>query len=299
MAQNQLEKYIWLADTIYRKGRITLKDINNRWLHSNLSNNKNLTRRTFHNHRIAIEQIFDMNIVCDAITNEYYFENIEGLAKNKFGNWLLNSFSISNILQEGKNITDRIIIDEIPSSKDYLTEIIEAMRENKVIAIEYHPYWSNEAFSIELHSYFIKLFNKRWYVYGRTPDEDLIKVYALDRIISLRQTTKKFIMPLNFSADEHLYNSMGVMKNETEKPCEIVLKSYGDTTKYLRALPLHHSQVETETNNDFSLFKYWLSPTEDFYQEILRKREYIELISPESAKVKIKAIISKLSEYYL
>jgi len=299
MAQNILNKYIWLADTIYSAGEISLKEINSKWLQSSLSNGKPLTRRTFHNHKVAIEEIFDINIGCNNITNKYYIEDVEEFGKNDFIKWLLNSFSISNIIQESKDIKDRIIVDEIPSVNTFLPSIINVIRENNIVLMTYHPYWSEKPLEIELYPYFVKLFNRRWYVYGRTENEDKVKVYALDRIRSIVTTDKKFVFPVDFVAAEFLKASIGIMKTDSEKPCEINIKAYAETTQYLLALPLHHSQNVVESTKDYTIFSYWLSPTDDFYQEILRKREYLEVISPQSVREKLASIIHKLSEYYL
>lgn len=299
MALNILNKYIWLADTIYNAGSISLKEINSKWLKSNLSIGKLLTRRTFHNHKIAIEEIFDINIGCNPITNEYYIEEFEEFGKNKLIKWLLNSFSISNIIQESKDIKDRIILDEVPSAQSFLAEIIKAIRENKIVIMTYHPFWSPTPLEIEIYPYFVKLFNRRWYVYGRTETEDKVKVYALDRIKELTATTEKFVFPVDFVAAEFLNASIGIMKTDTDKACEINIKAYAETTQYLLALPLHHSQQVVESTQDYTVFSYWLSPTDDFYQEILQKREYLEVLSPQAVREKLASIIQKLSEYYL
>ena len=299
MAQNILNKYIWLADTIYNAGSISLKDINSKWLKSNLSIGKPLTRRTFHNHKIAIEEIFDINIGCNPITNEYYIEDLEEFGKNELIKWLLNSFSISNVIQESKDIKDRIIFDEVPSAQSFLAEIIKAIRENNIVIMTYHPFWSATPLEIKLYPYFVKLFNRRWYVYGRTETEDKVKVYALDRIKNLTTTNRRFVFPVDFVAAEFLNASIGIMKTDSEKPCKINIKAYAETTQYLLALPLHYSQQVVESTKDYTIFSYWLSPTEDFYQEILRKREYMEVVSPQAVREKLASIILKLSEYYL
>lgn len=52
MAINQLNKYVWLVETIHRakkRGGITLKEIQSRWLDSDLSEGTELSRRTFIN----------------------------------------------------------------------------------------------------------------------------------------------------------------------------------------------------------------------------------------------------------
>ena len=46
MAINQLNKYVWLVETIHRakkRGGITLKEIQNRWLDSDLSEGTELS----------------------------------------------------------------------------------------------------------------------------------------------------------------------------------------------------------------------------------------------------------------
>lgn len=48
MAINQLNKYVWLVETIHRarnRGGITLKEIQSRWLDSDLSEGTELSRR--------------------------------------------------------------------------------------------------------------------------------------------------------------------------------------------------------------------------------------------------------------
>ncbi len=266
---------------------------------SYLSDGRELTRRTFHNHRNAIEEIFDMNIKCDSITNEYYVENIDEYKGNNFTKWLLNSFSINNILRDSIDIRERILLERTPSAEIFLTEFISSMRTNRVVKMAYHPFWKDETFEIEFCPYFVKLFNKRWYVFGSTKNKSKIKVYSLDRIQKLTLTNKLFELPTDFSPSEHLFNSIGIMKTDSDKPCEIILKSYGNNSKYLRALPLHHSQVEFEIHETYSLFKLYLAPTDDFFQEVLSKREYIEVISPQSVKKKLADIIQKLAKYYL
>ena len=299
MAQDLLNKYIWLATTIYQAKRITLKEINNKWLRSCQSNNRSIALRTFHNHKAAIQTMFDITIKCDVITNEYYIENQEDFAGKHLSTWLLNSFAIRDIVRESSDIRERVVLDEAPSAEKFLTLFLTAMRKNKVVQAHYQSFEKEQGFEISLHPYFVKLFNKRWYVYARTERDATVKVYALDRIKSAELTAKSFTLPVQFSAAEHLHSSIGIMKTPTDLPCEIIIKAFRNTPKYLRELPMHHSQTEIETTSEYSLFKYWLAPTEDFYQEILRKREYIEVVSPALVRDKLGMIVRKLAGFYL
>ena len=209
MSSNVFHRYIWLADTIYRAGRITFAEINRRWLHNNMSEGKPIPLRAFHKHRKP-SRSFSTYAACYKPTNEYYIENKTELVENDVSRWLLNSFSASNMVHENKSIRNRILVEDVPSALQHLTDILEAMRENRVLEIEYHPFYLEESQHIQLLPYFVKLYERRWYVYGPTQENRRIKVYALDRVQRLSISGQTFRMPKGFSAEEHLATSIGI-----------------------------------------------------------------------------------------
>jgi predicted DNA-binding transcriptional regulator YafY len=142
------------------------------------------------------------------------------------------------------------------------------------------------------------MYEGRWYVYGRRDDEPAIKVYALDRITGLTVTKKHFRLPDDFSPETHLFNAIGIIKDETA-PCEIRIKAFHHHPEYLRTLPLHHSQEEVETGNGYTVFKYYLCPTADFYQKILAQREYVQIISPRQVRQEMRKLVKEIGKYYL
>ncbi|MDP2335544.1 MAG: WYL domain-containing protein [Bacteroidota bacterium] len=298
MAKELFNRYIWLTDTVYKAGRITFAEINRKWKRSSHSDGNEIALRTFHNHRTAIAEIFGILISCDGRTNEYYIENAQEIGKNTLIHWLLNSISISNMIRNSVTIQDRIILENIPSAQKFLGDIVDAMRENRVLQVFYLPFDKDTALEIELQPYFVKLFNRRWYIFGRSADSDVVKVYALDRIEKLIITDRLFALPEDFSPDNHLYNSIGIMKVEAVKPNDIVIKAFGNHPKYLRSLPLHHSQTEIETSADYSLFKCRLAPTYDFYQDVFSRREQVEIVSPPEVRNEFKRILTQISKSY-
>ena len=46
-----MNKYVWLVETIQRAGEISLKEIQSKWLDSDLSEGAELSQRTFHKWR--------------------------------------------------------------------------------------------------------------------------------------------------------------------------------------------------------------------------------------------------------
>ena len=51
----KFKEYIWLVNTIYKARKITLAEINERWLETEMSEGVELARATFNRHKDAIE----------------------------------------------------------------------------------------------------------------------------------------------------------------------------------------------------------------------------------------------------
>ena len=299
MAKDLFNRYIWLVDTIYRAGKITFKEINERWLRNEMSLGEKLPKRTFHNHRIAIEELFDINIECDTHNgNQYYIENKDDMERGGVRSWLLNTFAVNNLINESHKLKRRILFEEIPSGQQYLTPIIETMRDNLCIEITYQSFWNDEPNTFEIEPYCIKVFKQRWYVVARNPYYCSLRIYSLDRIINIRTTDKSFKMSKDFEPEAYFENSFGIIVDEDIKPCVVKIKAFESKRKYLQTLPLHHSQKEIEPTADYSIFSYYISPTFDFKQEILSHGDEIEVLSPDWFREEIAETVRNMNNLY-
>lgn len=290
MAKDLFNRYIWLVDTIYRAADgITFEEINEKWTRSSLSAGDDLPLKTFHNHRRAIEEMFDISIVCDKRRGyRYYIENVEDIENGGVRTWLLNTFSVNHLIRESQHLRRRIIFEQIPSGRKWLTPIIEAMRDGSTLEMIYQSFWKSEEQTVEVEPFFVKVFHRRWYMIGRNVAKDAVRTYALDRIHELRQTANAFALPDDFCPETWFYNVFGVINDEKVPPETVELKVYASKREYFRTLPLHHSQTETETTDEYSVFRYHIAPTYDFIQEILSHGYEVEVISPSHLKGNIK-----------
>lgn len=290
MAKDLFNRYIWLVDTIYRADGITFEEINEKWLRNSMSEGLDLPLKTFHNHRKAIEDMFDINIVCDKRGGyKYYIENADDMEKGGVRTWLLNTFAVNNLINESHHLKRRIVFEQIPSGQNFLTPVIEAMRDGMSIEIKYKSFWRQDEYTTEVEPYFVKVFKQRWYLIARNKIKDAIRIYALDRIRALTQTGNAFVMPKDFSPEEYFYNSFGIISQDNCPPEIVELKVYGTQKEYFRTLPLHHSQEEVENADGYSIFRYYLSPTYDFIQEILSHGCEVEVLSPQHLRDEVRS----------
>ena len=65
MAANIFGRYVWLIDILLRYKSLTFQEISELWKESGLGYGEEMPLRTFHNHRNAIKDIFDVYIECD------------------------------------------------------------------------------------------------------------------------------------------------------------------------------------------------------------------------------------------
>lgn len=283
MARDLFSRYIWIIDTIKRYGRISRKELNEKWSKSSFSNGETLPRRTFYNYRNAIEQLFNINIECDTSTFEYYIAEENDNYNESATDWLLNSAAISNVLNESRDISDRIYLENVPSAREFLSPIIGAIKDNHPIKFTYRPFSRvYETPNIILEPYFLKIFRQRWYVTGRNVKDDKIKTYALDRITKIEISPDTYSVPDDFNADDFLKYTFGIVFSHGDVK-NVTIKADSQQAKYLRALPLHHTQQEAIHDN-YSLFQYKLRITSDFIQELLSLGASITVLEPKELR---------------
>lgn len=138
------QQYIWLVNTIYKAGKISLEEINRKWLDTDLSEGLPLARSTFNRHKDAIEDMFGISIECDKRDGfKYYIGNAEVLEEDTIQNWMLSTMSVNSVLAESKAVADRILLEQIPSDGDALHIWIDAMKRGVQVIVTYHKYGSD------------------------------------------------------------------------------------------------------------------------------------------------------------
>lgn len=279
----QFKEYIWLVNTIYKARKISLKDINEQWLQTEMSEGVEINRTTFYRHRCAIEDIFGVYIDCDRKAgNKYFIGNREVLHEDSVQNWMLTTLSVSNLLSESMSLNDRILLESVPSGGGMLETVIKAMKESRKLSFSYQKYGKQQPDADrEVSPYCVKFFRQRWYVLGPIANGEM-RLFSLDRMGDVTLQKEKFKMDKNFDAIAYFSESYGVMVDHRVNTERIVLRAYGLEPYYLRDLPLHHSQREIRTTDEYCDFELRLKPTSDFKGKLLQRAEWIEVLEPQS-----------------
>lgn len=302
MIVDKIRRYVWLLDIIYRAGEsgITFDEINEKWQRYDLlSEGERYPKRTFEQHKEEIEQIFNVVICCDRKTNRYYISDREELKNQSLIlRWLINTFNLNNVIGQSKNLQDRIGLEDIPAGQDYLIDIIDLMNSNCTFDMEYQKFYADEKkLYSNMEPYGVQIFQRRWYVLARNPENDTLHTYSFDRIVSLKKNESNFKMPKDFSISDFFSDCFGIIKDTAPKQ-HIVLRASAFQAKYLKTLPLHDSQEIVSENDNFTIFSYDLRPTFDFKQKVLSYMGNVEIIEPQSFRNEIIEEIEAMRKLY-
>ena len=299
MVTELLQKYIWLVQTFIRAGvkGLSLGEISERWEDRFDSP---YSRRTFNNHREAVEEVFGIRIECDRSSNRYFIRYSEDVSdENAETAWLINTFTVNNMLSLGKErLSGRISVEDIPSGHRHMTSVMEAMTECYEIRISYQKYTSMEAETFTLRPYALKEFAKRWYIIAYCLERKALRVYGLDRVRSLTMTSDRFRMPDGFDVDELFSTGFGIYIPE-ERGKTIIFRSTQTEARFLRDLPIHPSQKEIGADNGSVTFSIFVCPNDALIMEFCKHGSRLEVLSPQDVREAVAAELRKASALYI
>ena len=216
------------------------------------------------------------------------------VGSDETSDWMLHTLCLNNVLHENADMKDRILMEKVPSSERFLTDIISAMRDFRVISLCYQSFRHPEPSCFNVRPYCVKYFKQRWYLLG---DSDLgLRIYSLDRFVDMEELEEHFEIPKGFDAEEYFGNYFGVIIGE--EPEDVKIRVVPDQVKYFRTLPMHGSQKETAQEDGSSVFSYHIAPTFDFVQEILSHGADVEVLEPAELRESIADIIAGMASRY-
>lgn len=298
MVTELLQKYIWLVQTFIRAGDggLSLEEIIERWEDRFDSS---YSRRTFNNHRDAVEEVFGIRIECNRSTSRYFVCGVEDVTdENAESAWLINTFTVNSMLSLGKErLSGRVSVEDIPSGHSHLVGLMEAMTENREVRMEYRKYSSEESSWYTIRPYAVKEFAKRWYVVAYCVERDALRVYGLDRMRSMTITDRTFVMPSGFDVDELFATSFGIYLPEGRGKT-VLFRTTAAEAEYIRDLPLHGSQKEEGKEGGFVTFSLFVCPDRNLVMEFCKYGSRVEVLSPREVRDAVAQELAKAASIY-
>lgn len=296
----QIQKYIWVINTILNNGKITLKKLNEKWkANVDLSGGLDLPRQTFDRWKGSILDLFGIIIECERRGGyKYYIENPEILVNGELRKWLLDTYGTADTLSNNLSLHDRILTEEVPSSQKFLSTILNTMQSNNIIKIAHQSFGNQEPIVSTVEPYCVKMSGQRWYLLARNIEKDKLLLYSLDRIQDIEITKETFHLPSDFNAKDFFSEYYGIYIDDKVPLQRIILRADKWHKYYMRTLPLHPSQKEINTTDDYADFEVTLRPTYDFYMKLLSFGNMIKVLEPSNVRLELEHWIKNTMNIY-
>lgn len=228
---------------------------------------------------MGIEIKFKRSTMTYQIINESFSENSQTI----FDNILL-----INAYKQTENNSEIMIFEKRQASGLHNLEgLIFAIKNSKIITFNYTKNWEGISTKRVVEPYALKEFKNRWYLLANEVDgkDFFLKTFGLDRISDVEVNSKTF-KKQEVDIDKLFVNSFGIISTLDQIPETIILSFDYEQGKFIKTLPIHHSQKVLIDNDSEYRIELTLVPTYDFYQELLTHTGRMKIISPENVRDK-------------
>ena len=172
----------------------------------------------------------------------------------------------------------------------------EAIKSSRWVSFKYKAYSSEKHGQRKLIPLFLFEFRHRWYLLGR--EKGIIKTFGLDRIeepalipqfFDQREETIDF--------QEYFRHTLGVSWYD-HPPVEILLSFHPKQAPYLKALPIHSSQLIIQDSQKAFVISLRLIINYELKQELLSYGSRVKVLAPAELAKEIKAELQKAIKQY-
>ena len=296
----QLRKCLFIIDLLKRRGPMTLDDINRSFRNSHLYD-KNIEPRTFSRYKDYIAVNFPYYIEYNARIRKYELLRHKPLygEDNSLYDYLLSAYHVEGLSELAIKHQDKIFMSGVPTGVENVHIILEAIDRQRGLECDYYSFNKKTVKHQTVIPAFLKTWEQRWYLVAQPANQEHgLSVYALERMDNVRLTDERMVRSVKTTPEEYFDGSFGVNHSDCQKPEVIKIKVYGAQVDYVRALPIHESQKEIETTDEWSIFEYRIVPCFNLYQQLLWHRERLEVLEPLCVREAMKTIIEDMRNNY-
>lgn len=176
--------------------------------------------------------------------------------------------------------------------------LLESIMNRRPVTLRYKSFKSKTAKNINVHPYYLKQYNSRWYLLATPDGYDNIATYALDRILTVSLWKAKY-RPSNVDFDELFADTIGVTLNPEAKTERVVLKVAAKRYPYVETKPFSERQRIVKKEDDSVTISFPMKVNFELISEILSFGSDIVVVEPLSLREEISRQIAILANKYL
>jgi len=261
-----------------------------------------ISKRTLQRDIEHLRMDFGVEVSYDNYKKGYYLNEANSLNLDSFFRFLEISTTaniLSDTLKDSKDAMDYLSFETEGNLKgiNNLERLLKAVKNNREVTFTYYRFDQDKHYPVTLRPQLLKEYEYRWYVIGPIMPAGEIRIFGLDRITDLKVKDKIFDEPDREQVKSLFDHVVGLNYSEHDIT-EITILADNIQGKYLKTLPLHHTQEIVEENEEGLLLKVKLRPNYEFKQRILMFGSNVEIKKPKWFRAEIKKSLEEsLAKY--
>ena len=176
-----------------------------------------------------------------------------------------------------------------------ITPLFDAIVHKRVLKISYQSFQREKPDEYEMHPYFLKLYNNRWFLFGLTAEKHQITNLPLDRILDIAILDTAYIeKDEDLDIEDYFYDVIGVTIENNAKE-KIILEFTKERYPYVKNKPIHHTQHSYDNEKRISIN---VIPNKELYQTLLSFGEDVKVIEPTKVRDKMAEHVENMYKLY-
>jgi len=213
-------------------------------------------------------------------------------SKDEINLRIMEAYDTFNALKLATDISQYVHFEPRKAmGTEHLSTILYAIKNKKMLRCLYQKFGDPEPNNRLLKPLALKENKQRWYLIAINNSDQSLKIFGLDRISELSISDQGFIYP-KINVEAMFRNCFGIINDEDYEAEEIILSFTNHQEKYIKSLPLHHSQEIIYEGTEHTHFKLLVKPTYDFMMEILSHGKEVQILEPAYVREELKDILS-------
>lgn len=279
-----VNKAIWMAKLLYRRGRLSRRDILDAWAESD-EGAQPMAVSTFYDNRHLLLERYGIRLRAEG---GLYSLDIRDSREQEF---------LSRLLGDGDG--SPVAEAPLPTGYAHIATLSGAMERRTCVDAEYSPF-DKPPFATRFAPYCLRVFRGRCYAVGFSSAHGAVRTLALDRITSLAPTSEPYPRAPLFDARQYFAGSFGVYGGDNLRVEHVVIDADRRNAAFIRSLPLHSSQRESPSPSRAypCRFELDVSVTADFVRELLYYGPGIRVAAPQELRDRIVAAAKAVLQSY-
>ena len=179
----------------------------------------------------------------------------------------------------------------------HFTPLFNAIVDHQPLKLTYKSFKQEEKVVYTVHPYYLKQYNKWWFLFAWNADEGFLANYALDRIVKIKNADVPY-RHNDIDFFDFFDDMIGVSKDMRTTPQKVKLLVSPSLWPYVKTKPLHGTQHTVKIGEEGTVITIEVYLNYELEQLLLSFGEKVTVLAPQELKDKIKQRLAEAINNY-